>query len=355
MLHGLWLILKIIGIIVLILIGLLLLLLLAVLFVPLRYRGKGSYFGEPQGFLKVSWLLHILSIRLQYEKEMTAVIRIFGYPVMKQTLFGENETDEFEAEVPERIADAVGEVLNQGADVAGEAGEYGGEMPAASERPEPLKDRKAERTDEKTAAEAKELTEPSSKKIPETSSGKTKKISETSSGKISAAVSGHNENNTAETSRWKLFLNKIKDCIISPFRKLKFSFQRICAKMKELTEKKDRFLKFWNDEVNKKTFSLVIGQCKRLIKHIRPQKVKGRIAFGFDDPYTTGQVLMYAGPLLGWYHKWLNLEPYFDRQVLEGEIAFKGRIRAAAVLMIGFKVYRDRNFRKLLKAFQERV
>lgn len=355
MLHGLWLILKIIGIILLVIIGLLLLLVLAVLFVPLRYRGKMSYFGEPQGFLKVSWLLHILSIRLQYEKEVTAVIRVLGFPVMKQTLFGEDETDEFEADVPERAADAVGEVINQGADVAEEAGKYGGQMSSAPERSEPLKDRKAERTSQKKAADAKDKTEPLSKEIPETSSGKTKKIPETSSGKISAAVSGHNQNNTAETSRWKSFLNKIKDCIISPFRKLKFSFQHICAKMKGLTGKKDRFLKFWNDETNKKTFSLVLGQGKRLIKHIRPRKVKGRIAFGFDDPYTTGQVLMYASPLLGWYHKWLNLEPYFDRQVLEGEIAFKGRVQAAAVLLIGFRVYRDRNFRELLKAFQERV
>ena len=43
MLHILFIILKILGILLLVILGLLFLCLLAVLFVPIRYRGNGSY------------------------------------------------------------------------------------------------------------------------------------------------------------------------------------------------------------------------------------------------------------------------------------------------------------------------
>ena len=51
MLHILFIILKILGILLLVILGLLFLCLLAVLFVPIRYRGNGSYHS-----IKVVWI-----------------------------------------------------------------------------------------------------------------------------------------------------------------------------------------------------------------------------------------------------------------------------------------------------------
>ena len=44
--------------------------------------------------------------------------------------------------------------------------------------------------------------------------------------------------------------------------------------------------------------------------------------------------------------------PVFDEQVLDGELSLKGRIRIATLLFIGFQVWRDKNFRTLLKRWQ---
>ncbi|MEZ3490909.1 MAG: hypothetical protein K1W38_01070, partial [Lachnospiraceae bacterium] len=76
-------VLKIIGIVILVLLGLILFLLLLVLFVPVRYRGKGSYQnGTFMTTLRVSWLLHIVSVMGAYqnEQELHLVLKIFGIP-----------------------------------------------------------------------------------------------------------------------------------------------------------------------------------------------------------------------------------------------------------------------------------
>ncbi len=74
-------VLKIIGIVILVLLGLILFLLLLVLFVPVRYRGIGSYQnGTFMTTLRVSWLLHIVSVMGAYqnEQELHLVLKILA-------------------------------------------------------------------------------------------------------------------------------------------------------------------------------------------------------------------------------------------------------------------------------------
>ena len=76
-------VLKIIGIVILVLLGLILFVLLLVLFVPVRYRGSGSYQnGTFMTTLRGSWLLHIVSVMGAYQngQELHLVLRIFGIP-----------------------------------------------------------------------------------------------------------------------------------------------------------------------------------------------------------------------------------------------------------------------------------
>ena len=61
--------LKIIGIVLLSLLGLFLVLLLIVLFVPVRYRIKGYYKDEFVCHGKIIWLLHLVSVSIDYDKE----------------------------------------------------------------------------------------------------------------------------------------------------------------------------------------------------------------------------------------------------------------------------------------------
>ena len=73
--------LKMIGIVLLSLLGLFLVLLLVVLFVPVRYRIKGYYKDEFVCHGKITWLLHLVSVSIDYDKEAVTAIRIFGIDI----------------------------------------------------------------------------------------------------------------------------------------------------------------------------------------------------------------------------------------------------------------------------------
>ena len=74
MLHIVWMLLKIIGILLLALLGLLVIISATILTVPLRYRGEASASGTVASlriYAKFSWLLHLVSGYLLYEDGKT--------------------------------------------------------------------------------------------------------------------------------------------------------------------------------------------------------------------------------------------------------------------------------------------
>ena len=72
-------ILKVIGWILLGILGLILLTVLTVLLVPIRYRADGVWKEEKYIRGRVTWLLHLLSICVTYEKELLLEVRVAGF------------------------------------------------------------------------------------------------------------------------------------------------------------------------------------------------------------------------------------------------------------------------------------
>lgn len=302
---GLW-ILKIIGMILLGIIGLILALILIVLLVPVRYRAEASWHGELKARASVSWLLHILSCRIIYDGEPDIVMRVFGFRVGRK---GSDQDKPKAAPKPETPAP------EKPAPEKPSGGTY-----AAPEGDLTRQEKKQLEKElwQELREEAKEEQEDWSEKPP---------------------------------SRFTLWHQKIKAC----WKRLKrtFSFQGICDKLEEIKQKKDRIRDFVTDEDNKKTFRLLWRQGRALLRHVLPRKLAGTVKFGFDDPYTTGQVLMYASPFCGLYEKHLKLIPVFEEPILDGEVRLRGRIRAGTALAIGIRLFMDKNFRRLLKKSRE--
>ena len=112
---------------------------------------------------------------------------------------------------------------------------------------------------------------------------------------------------------------------------------------------------FWHDEQNQKAFRLVWKRTKKLVRYILPRKLRGRIHFGFDDPYDTGQVLAAVSPFYGMYARTLTLEPDFTGTALGGEL----HLKAGSAYGIRFGQRQDylsvQDFRRLpLKFFRKR-
>ena len=75
--HVILTILKILGILLLVILGLLLAIVLSVLFVPVRYQLEGEKpspgWSEANGKIRVSWLLHLIHLRIQQPGERTGL------------------------------------------------------------------------------------------------------------------------------------------------------------------------------------------------------------------------------------------------------------------------------------------
>lgn len=334
------LVLKIIGLILLGILGLILALILAVLLVPVRYRAEASYYDEARAKAEVSWLLHIISCRAVYDGELDFGVRIFGF-----RLGGKEAAD--------------GDTGESGD--PGDAGDLGEESPR----------------DEKSADEGS----PGQKAVKEVwnlpeegqnsrnidgagEAGKTKTLlEEESTRNTEPAQESKNAQETQETRQADLeaeILAELKEEQQNEERagrrqkkKMPFSFQKICDKLKQTGEQKDRAAEFLKNEENKETFRLLKRQVKALFRHILPGKMRGKVKFGFDDPYTTGQVLMYISPFYGIYGKRFQVIPVFEEPVLEGEAWLKGRIRIGTVLAIGIRMLFDKNFRTLLRKWRK--
>lgn len=290
-------ILKWLGILLLVFLGLVLTVLLAVLFVPIRYEAEGSFRGELLAKGQISWLWRLFSIQAVYDGDTEVSLRIFGVkPGRKKETAERTE----KTETPDPVVTGSGKRPEE-------------EVPVYESRPK---------------AEA-----PASEKHQGTEEGIKEKV---------PAAGTKNAKNGQKKKRVRQSL----------FQKIKVTFQRICGKLKTAEERWQKLMEFLEKEENKNTFRLLKRQVIRFFKHVLPGKVSGTVRFGFEDPYTTGRILTYISPFYGWYGRTIQVIPVFDEQVLDGELSLKGRIRIATLLFIGFQVWRDKNFRTLLKRWQ---
>lgn len=318
MLPILLMILKIIGIVILALLGLVLAILLLVLLVPVRYGLWGSYYGRVQGTVKVTWLLHALSLRVTYEDGFDMAVKVLGKRVFQKTEGAGEALEDVKDELKEG-ARKTEEIMEDGLSV-----DF---VEAAEEEPEiepqaPENDgTKPEQEDNRLKTEEEETEE----------------------------EYGEDPNNPKQKKRRKERRRKKgTGCegrgLKEKFLKLKESVTDTCTRLEGYKEKA---VLFWNDERNQKTIKIIISQMKAIIRHILPRKLRGKAAFGFDDPATTGKALWAFSAAYAWYGDSLEIIPVFDRSILEMEVSLKGRIQAGVIAARCLWVLLNKNFRRL--------
>lgn len=315
-------VLKILGIVLLAVIGILLLALCLILFVPVRYRLDARKEEMPAACGAVTWLFGFVSLRAEYEKALYIHLRIALKTLFRETLFGSAEeadegADEDNADME---APAIGESPRESAVDEKVADEL-----RSAEAAERIPDRGKPVIKKEAAAESEpgKRNGAPEKKEPESGKG--------------AKAAGIREDRTDDREEK------------TPKTGL---FEKLRKKWKSAGETAESVQVFLEDEENLKTFALLFRQIKKLLLHLLPRKVTGRIRFGFEDPYRTGQILTAVSPFYALYAKSLSLEPCFEEKILAGELHIRGRVRAATVLWIGIRVFLNKNFRKLLKRFK---
>ena len=319
MIHILLVILKIIGIVLLVILGLLLGILLAVLFIPVRYKAEGSYHGQLLLSVCATWFFHILAFRAVYEGEgLVCSLKVLGF-----RLWHNREKD------PARdLEDGLETIL-------------GDEEQSLYE--ELQQDEEHYRKSQEEQAHGSQLHE---ERAGEQDANR-KESREEEDGTGPEPV----KRGSGIMGKIKGFPGRISQSIRHILEKLKFSFAKICDKLKGIREFVQEKKMWLEDEKNQASLKLLYRQIKRLLVHLWPRKGRCTVTFGFDDPYTTGQVLQAASLIYPFYHRQLFLYPVFDEKILDADGSLKGRIRLSVILWLVLQVLFDGHTRRMLKGF----
>lgn len=332
--HIIVLILKIIGISLLAILCLLLLLLLLALFVPVRYRAEGKKQEELAFRMRITWLLHMVSVPLVYEKgKLSLRFKLFGFPI-KDFLAEEKEEQAKEEEV-------------RSDEEAGRERKSGEGDNTAKEESEP----------EDRSAEFQENTEKGSWDKPEKDSAKDKNVclkNKAPGDKIEEKDNSFQDyTETAVSKKKKFSLPRIFRGIWEKLKKLKYTIRSFCDKIRAVMKKAGSIRRFLAEETTKAALSLGMGQLLYLLKKLGPRKVQGWIHFGTGDPALTGEIL---GGISAWYAVSpikLELQPDFQDRVLEGEIRVKGHLHMITLVGIAWRLWRDKNIKAVYKKIKK--
>lgn len=313
MVHILLLILKIIGLVLLILLALILILLLTVLFTPLRCTLKAGIDNSPesaQGNVRFHWLFHLISGEASWQDgELTWHFRAAW---KKYSNAEEPVPDPVKTEDPTPKARDLASTparKDTPADVPAE-------KTVNLVNDDRQEERNKERPDDHNAGDE-----------PIKSSERSKPAAGPQAGKKSYRI--------------MQFINRIR----SAFQRIKYTFQRLCDKIKALENKKERISRFLGNDIHQKAFSRLIRETKGLLKRLRPKRASIDITFGFEDPAHTGYTL--AGisliyPVIGEY---TCLTPDFEHKVLKGNVFIKEKVRLIYAVIFAWNMLLDRNVR----------
>ncbi len=293
MLHILWMLLKIIGMILLIILGLLVLSICIVLFVPLKYLGKAESFGTVDSIkaqLKFSWLFHLISGYVYFEnKETKWQVRIFWKKL----------NVEAEPKKSEELAE----------------------------------DKSAEESEEESV----------NQETVENDSVQEETVCEESlHDKSEESVKQEELSAKTEKKKKKGLLEKIK-----------YTFQTICDKIKVLIRKKEELQAFLADELHQLAWKRLKRETWRLLQFLKPKKLVLNLHFGFEDPAVTGKVLAGLSMLYPLYTDHINIEPEFDEKILEGDACIKGNIRGIHLLIVICNLFFDKNIKATYKEIKK--
>lgn len=127
----------------------------------------------------------------------------------------------------------------------------------------------------------------------------------------------------------------------------------ISEKLNGLKKKKSGYTKLYNNVRTKEAVRIVKKQLIRLLKHLKPTKLKGRLLYGAGDPADTGKQLGYMSVLFPLYYDRIDITPDFEEKVLEGDLFIKGRIRLWTVVWCALKIIINKNCRITYKRFKK--
>lgn len=299
MLHILWMLIKLILILLGTVLGLAVFVLALLLFCPVRYSAEAvketASFKEAEAAVRVSWLFGGLSFLLRRSQgKNTQEIRVLGIPVL--SLLKKRR-----------------------------------QKKAAAEKARPAKNSTLSET-------------PSERSLPETKTS----FPETELSMPEEKIQAEKKNKIS------VILDKLKE-IMDKLAQLPSMLGKIPLTIRRIYDKIDWYRQFVEHPRTKEAVNLVLDRSKKLLHHIFPKKIKGKVTFGSEDPSITGTALAVLGMTIPFHKNRVEVVPVFDNQnILEGNIKIKGRIYGFVPVKILAELYFNKNIKYIISRWKHK-
>lgn len=302
-------VLKIVGIAFLVILGLVLLILLLVLFVPVRYRGNGSYYENAFSTkLNFSWFWHIISVWGVFQKEQEQGFHIY------LKVFGITIYDNLRKTSKKRKHKKIKSTKTKL--------EHSSEIQAAETQEDAI-------SDQATVEKEEPLAEEMYSDIEDTVLVK----------------SDIPEKKQTILLKIKQFFMKF----VKFFKNIKFTFNKVCDTMVKIKDNIRYYLEVLQLESTKLAFVTCQKQLGYVLRRLSPRNFQVNLHLGFDDPAVMGEVLAIWGMLYPIHLGNIDIQPEFDRVVMEGDFSFRGRISVFVFVRTACILFFNKNIKNLLK------
>ena len=338
-------ILKGIGWILLGILGLILLTVLTVLLVPIRYRADGVWKEEKYIRGRVTWLLHLLFLRVTYEKELLLEVRVAGFLIYpKKERSGKKKKAASGADAEEGTSAAGVELPDEidDTEVSGSAAAEVNDVEPQSADPN---DESAARSDGEASATKDAAPGASETQSQEAEASKAQKTGSPDADKTQAA-----DSDTVFDQSTGSF-----------FEKLSGKFSKIADRLRGMQQKTDQlkqqtayYKRIWDQPQTRQAIRVGFYELGEIIRYVLPRKLEVFGIVGTGDPASTGQILAIQGMLYPWHKGNIRLEPDFEEKHIEGELHLKGRIRLGTLGICGLRILLNKNVRRLIRILRKK-
>lgn len=140
----------------------------------------------------------------------------------------------------------------------------------------------------------------------------------------------------------------------APVDKLDEIINSIADKMHKASKKVSHIEQFLDKPYTQKTIKRGKKILARLLKSVKPKKSRGWVHYGLSNPADTGMILGKMSMFFPIYGKWLQVQPDFEYQTIEGNLNLKGRIYLGPIAIPGLIMVLGKDFKKT-KSLAEKI
>ena len=138
------------------------------------------------------------------------------------------------------------------------------------------------------------------------------------------------------------------------FEKIQYTIQNFCdkikkafAKLKEVKENIAYYKEVFAEEDTKELLKHALKRLGRILKSLRPRKLRANILFGAASPDTTGYVCAIYGMTSPHIGKHVMFTPDFEQEIFEGDLYAAGHTTVFLILWNLLMLVKDKKLWKL--------